>query len=545
MTQRIHVTARPRRERLAPLGLFGAMLALASCAAGDWPTSGETCVDDDECSPGVLCRLGVCASTDDLGRVHIEVRPPSSSGLLTQQFKDERPEADTRLALTLSPTFNVTGSVSRSDGSPLIARIVAVPEEPIPGRASVASTTSSSNGGFVLPIVERVRHLVAVYPDDVASPPYFASTTLMAAVGMNAARAITLPLTDDLVQVLGRVVAGSGAAALGIPGLQVHVSESSGRRVSSTALTDENGVFTLSLSESRNGPFVIEVRPGEQQPYVPVVRVAFEDSSSDVELSEPISLGDLSTPVPVSGLVVGPDGNKVAFAAIYLRGVVGAGEVRRQIASDANGLFEADLAPGTYDAAVVAPLSTSPAGMLVLSASASIRIPAEGPLTFTLPSRPSFRGSVVLANREPAVGALVHLARIGAEGGGAEPVFEGTTLTTTATTSTDGSFVVPLDPGRYRVRIDPQPDALAPSSTLVADVFAAPEPALFTLPPARHAAGVAVSESGDAVADAQVRVFATLVGEDGFAIALGEGTTDAEGRFTVTVPDFTSDTDEP
>jgi hypothetical protein len=524
----------------AAVAIAFSVVVLTSCAGADGPIEGATCVDDAECSDGVLCRLGVCASTDDLGRVHIEVRPSSSSGLLTQQFMNERPEADTRLELTLSPTLDVAGVISLEDGTAVLARVVAVPEGPIPGRAIVASTTSGMTGAFTLPVVERVRHNLTIYPDDVTAPPFFSSSALIATQGMSAAREITLPLTENLVHVSGRVVAGGGASALGIPGLQVHVAETSGRRVSSVALTDDDGAFTLALSETRTGPFVLEVRPGEQQPYVPVVRLDFEDTSSDLELLEPIDLGDLGTPVPVSGRVVGPDGGKVPAAVIYLRGLVGNGEVRRQIACDENGLFDADLAPGIYDVAVVAPLSTSPAGMLVLSESATVAIPTEGDLLFTLPSRPQFGGSVVLSSRDPASGALVHLARIGAEGGGAEPVLEGATLTTTVTTASDGAFSVPLDPGRYRVRIDPTVESQAPSTTLVIDVFASPEPALFTLPPARFAAGIAKDGTGSPVADAQVRVFATVVGEDGGAIALGEGTTDLEGLFTVTVPDFTS-----
>jgi len=518
---------------------FAGLLSVVGCMAGGDPLEGSTCTEDAECGDGSLCRLGICASTDDLGRVHLEVRPPSSSELITQQVLDVEPRADTRIEVTLRPTIDVAGQVAREDGVPVSARIVAVPEAPIPGRAVVASTTSSIGGAYSLSIVERVRHVMTIYADDAASPPFFATSALVMTVGMNASRDFTLPDPETLVQISGQVVAGGGASALGLPGLHVELRETNGRRVSSVGVTDDDGAFVIALSEGREGPFVLEVTPGEQQPYIPVVRVDLDDTSSDLALDDPIDLGDFGSPVPVDGRVVGPDGNPVAGAAIYLRGAVGAGEVRRQIASDASGNFETDLAPGVYDVAIVAPLSTTPAGMQVLSSSAALTVPREEEIVFTLPSRPTVSGAILDDAGAPLAGALVQFARIGAEGGGAEPALEGATLSTTTTSDLDGRLSVALDPGRYRVRVDPPLGLSVPSTTLVRDVFATPESLEIVLPPARHAAGVVVDDGGAAVAGAQVRVFATLVGEDGAAIALGEGAADEQGLFAVTVPDLT------
>lgn len=109
------------------------------------------------------------------------------------------------------------------------------------------------------------------------------------------------------------------------------------------------------------------------------------------------------------------------------------------------------------------------------------------------------------------------------------------------TSGADGSFVLPLDPGTYRVRVEPPPGSRLPWVD-VASPLVVPSADVGVLPlapivlPAPLAVGLRlVDPSANPVPNAWVRVFRLPGASQGAPIELGEATTDADGRYELYV----------
>jgi hypothetical protein len=535
-----------------------ALVVVSGCSDLSPTGPGAACASDLDCvALGEVCFLGLCTPADEglLSTVDLEIRPLDGAESPPQQIIGVDITVDDRVILNLKGRAAVEGTVceggddgrcSGESASPLAARLVAVPEIAVPGRRLAVVANSSAQGGYTLDLLHDATYRVRVYPDDESLAPYFRPAVISTFFfDEDEAVDLPLPLDADLVHVSGRVLAGEGSGAIGIDSLEVQIIDG-GRRVSSITRTGQDGYFVLSLGAEATESARLLIRPTEDNPGFPEVAIdglAFDEMP---DLGD-ITLGDVLAPVTLTGTVTGNDGAPVASAALYLRGDVGLGEVRRLLTTDDEGTFTSDLPPGAYDLVAVAPTTASAAGM-VMSGEPIVVGPGREPLNLVLSARVEATGGLSDANGDTLAGASLTFVRLGPPGGGTERVLDGAAWQFQTLTDDTGRWSVRVDPGRYRVSCVPSELDNAPAWQLVTDIFSSAEPLDIQLPPVAILAGeIRRPDSTTGVAEGtEVRAFAQLVGEDGEAIPLGIARTDADGRFNMRLPDlFSHQSSEP
>jgi hypothetical protein len=162
-----------------------------------------------------------------------------------------------------------------------------------------------------------------------------------------------------------------------------------------------------------------------------------------------------------------------------------------------------------------------------------------GELQFTLAPRVSVGLRVRNSSDVDVARASVELTRVGDVDGVVEPVLAAAQAAFVGEADDNGRVSLSVDPGRYRVTIEPPrgSDVPAYSGLLVVD---GDLNRTITLPAARVLAGALVDDRGAPVGGAWVRVYAQLVDEGGRALLLGEAVSGSDGAFAVSVPDFGS-----
>jgi hypothetical protein len=525
--------------------MAASLLTLFACAVGgEDPLDPTSCTDDTECGGPRVCALGVCVDPrgQALDEVLLEITPPEASGLLPQQVRDPVALGEGgRVSVALRPTVVVRGNVVDPSGDPVPSQVFAVPLGGFPGRALVRSASAGgAAGAFSLPVVESAdaadTYRLSVYPDDSTRPPVFLGSDIRVDPSPQGERLlsnITIPAEEGTLHITGQVVAGEGTAMLGIEGLEVRLLR--GRtRVSSLAITDVDGGFSVAVTSAVADDVTLEVRPTEENRLNPTVHVedlSF-DASADVGL---IELGDLPAPVPFAGVIFGPDSEPVPEATIYARADLGAGDFSTIILVDEMGRYDTVLRPGDYTFAVVPPASSPDAGALV-GFEATVGPDAPAP-TLNLPPRVEATGSVTDPDGAPLGNATVRLSRFAEVGGSTEDVLEGVAWSFSAVTDAQGRWTQQLDAGRYRLVVDPDASTKLPRRTSVVDIEAEGEPITVVLPNPSILAGSVLSPSGEAVGMCVVDAFSTLVGESGEVLELGSTLTRADGGFDVVLPD--------
>lgn len=538
------------------LGLVASLSLVLPACLFDGPLSNPaftTCVDDAECmdvDARHVCVIGICVDPDNtaLDQVHLEVRPLDDSGYRPQQLLEVQHTSENgRTEILLRPTVNVHGNlVDEVLGTAIPSQVVAVQQDGIPGRALVVTTdVEGVAGAFSLPLVERDSYTLSFWPSDGSRPPLFwrspgrgasgAYQVTASATGDRSLQAgpVMLPSTDALLAVSGRVVAGVGTAVLGVEGLEVRILDGK-RRVSSLGRTDTQGAFELKVTpEAAESVLVLEVRSTDQNRLNPTVQVPNLLLDGDTVLPD-VELGELSSPVPFAGVVNGPDGQPVAQANIFVHGALGAGTFTTLITTDDEGRYDSELRPARYDFVVVAPTSNPTAGLLA-GFSAEVGYAAPPPV-LNLPERQLVSGHVVDDVGAAVGNATVHMTRISAVGGLAEPLLAGLGWSFSAVTDAEGRWQERVDPGRYRVVILPDASTTRPRHTQLVDVDVEHTSHSFQLKPSSVVAGVVSGVGDEPLGMSTVTAYAPLVGESGAAIELGSAQTKADGSFEILLP---------
>jgi hypothetical protein len=408
------------------------------------------------------------------------------------------------------------------------AVVVAQPPQSVKGRVLAPSSTTDVEGVFSFLAVDGIEYAMTVSPQSGDLPPLYDEDLPVEADEGSTQSLEPLLLAPGSVVLTGRVVAGEGASALGIDGLDVRILDE-GRRVSSSARTVEGGSFTLVLREQAlNATF--EVVPTAENPAYPTLR-------SDIDVfaqEEPLDLGEISlgavlAPVPFEARVVDADGAAVPGASLSVRGAVGNGEVATLLVTGDDGRVTSSLPPATYEAVVYGPPGAAAAGMIVES---SLVVPSTNPdLVFSLPRRVSFSGRVVDPDDADLAGASLTLVRTSPE-----PVLRDTLIQFNATSDASGQFDVALDPGSYRLTTKPPPGSTAPPNSELVVVTDAGLRRNVNLPDRAFVVGTVLFQDVP-VPSAYVRVFSTFEDERGAAIVLGEGIAGADGAFEIVVSD--------
>ncbi len=501
-----------------------------------------SCVDDAVCGAGTVCAFGVCVDANDprLDVVDIEIEPVASSGLLTQSVFniDAAAAPGDRVNVTMQGSVTLQGTVQTLAGDGVEAQVQARPAASIPGRLRLATTTTDADGAFSLSLLDNGRNYgLSVVPDDRDHPPQDIAD-------VDPAEDLAPIVIDEeavtaFVHLQGRIIAGAGVEAAGIPDLEVRVLVA-GRRVSTLATTGRDGAFELTLRDTIPLGATLDVQPGADNAGFPSLSIALDVGAAGVVDLGDISLGEVVTAqVPVSGLVVDAAGVPVANAAIAVRGFIGAGTVARSATSAADGTFAMQLIPGGYTLAVIAD-GASRAGLLLEEITVQpVDIVKGGlQLTLTMGARENVAVQVTSADGVAMAGGSVSFQRVGDVLGIAEPVLDGAQPVFTTSADVEGHAALVVDEGRYRVSIQPPRDSGAPAFSTLVTVDGNFNRS-FVLPAQSVLAGVVVDGAGAPAPGAFVRVFSQVTDEQGRAIFLGEAVCAPDGSFAVSVPDLT------
>ncbi len=503
------------------------------------------CGSDRSCDGGFVCAFGTCLDPLDqrLTTVDVEVDPGAASGLPVQNVLRVDLSDTPRVDVALRPGVAVEGAVS-AGAAPVAANVLLRPALAIPGRALAPQATTDPAGQFSVVALDGARYAVTVNPTDPARAPYYAHDEQPVEVdsdgGVFALPPIELP--DVGPRVHGRVVAGTGVAASGIPALAVHVERADGRRLSSVAATDAAGAFDLALAEAVDDVVLVVGPTGDNAYYPTVTMPGLTLMDGDNPLGD-VELGDVLTPVPFSASVVDGAGAPVSGARLVVRAVVGNGLFELAVDADERGVIDVPLVPGTYDALVMGRADEPSAGMLTV---AGLAVPAspDTPVVFRLPERLQASGAVLDIEGGAVAHAKITLVRIGGVDGAPDELLGDRLVAVEAESDERGRWQAAVDPGRYRVATRPPPSSSAPASSEIVTFDAGRLGHDVELPQRAIVAGTVLFE-GQPQAGAWVRVFSALLDERGAAILVGEGTAGADGAFEIGVPDLVADVSNP
>jgi hypothetical protein len=514
-------------------GAFILVSLLAHALACLEPTVEATCVDDQACPGGTVCAFGLCVDPSALAAVDVEVEPVVASGLPAQAVFGVASDTGARVDVTLAPAVSVRGGVVAVDDGGVGATVTAVPERSIAGRRRQPSTTTA-DGPFTLALVEGAAYRVQALPTERDLPPILPDDVFVAGVDDVPALVMSSTRGDGgvvhPVTVRGQLVAGIGVAAQPISELEVLLLDGDGRRVSSLGVTDIDGRFEVGLAE-RYPDVRFVARRSEQNALSPTLEFPLDLGPDAVVDLGVVSLGTSLGVVRVEGEVRTTSGAPAEGAVVSFRGLIGAG-VAEARTETIDGRFSVSLHPGSYSVAVVGAVAGT-AGLVVTTLDVA---QDERDLLITLPERVAANFTVSSAAGGAVGLASVVLTRVGDEDGVAEPVLAAAQPVFLGSSDEDGRVAFAVDPGRYRIAIQPPRGVEAPTFSTLITVGEAGVDRDVELPASTIMAGTLRDGAGGAVVGAFVRVFSSLTDELGRAIFLGEGLSGADGTFEVYVP---------
>ncbi|OGQ13849.1 MAG: hypothetical protein A2138_11210 [Deltaproteobacteria bacterium RBG_16_71_12] len=531
------------RRLAAPL--LVPLVALVLGAACTDLAADAPCGSDRACGGGLVCAFGACLDPLDqrLTTVDVEVDPGAGSGLPVQNVLQVNLSTTPRVDVALRPGVSVRGSVTAGE-APLAANVLLRPALSIPGRALAPLSSTDGTGQFSVGALDGARYAVTVNPSEPARAPYYAhdDEPFLVAGDDGSFDLPPLELPDVGPLVRGRVVAGAGVSASGIPALAVHIERTDGRRLSSMATTDATGAFEVALAEPMADVTLVVTPTGDNSSYPVVAVPGLTLVDGDNPLGD-VELGDVLAPVPFTATVVDGTGAPVPRARLMLRALVGNGLFELSATADGQGVFDLSLVPATYDALVLGSPDAPAAGMLATPA-LEVPVPPGSPVVFRLPERLQVAGTVLDEYRDAVANAKVTLVRIGDVDGLPEELLGELLVSFEAETDAGGRWQAGVDPGRYRVSTRPPPSSIAPAFSEI--VTFAPDRSGHDveLPPRAIVAGTVLFE-GAPQDGAWVRVFSALLDERGAAILVGEGMAGADGAFEIGVPDLVADVTNP
>jgi hypothetical protein len=534
--------AAPRAPRLtAALGVT-LVVAVGANGCSLFGASSSTCLDDQACAAGTVCAFGLCVDANDarLATVDVEVEPLVTTALPVQAVFDVDAAAagGARVDVTLRRAARLAGNTALPSNDAVAVQVSATPRRGIAGRFDVP-TVASDDGAWSLALVDGEVYRLAATPLAADTAPVVAARDVTAGTD-DAPLLVPCRLADDAaivdrcpVTVRGRVVAGAGVEARGVPALQARVIDGSGRRLSTLGRTDDDGRFVLGLREQALA-VVVELRGSDENAVQPIVRVpvdvSIDAAAVDVDLGE-ISQGPRADTVRVAGRVLAADGGAARSALVVFRGRVGAGEFLARTTADDDGSFAVALRPGSYAIGAVGALDDED-GLVVEARDVDGAI---DDLVLTLGARVPVELQVRSSDGTAIAGASVVLQRVGDALGLAEPVLDAAQPVFLAATDSDGVTAFLVDNGRYRMEVQPPLGSGAPAFSTILVVDGDVERDV-VLPDSAVLAGTIVDVDGDANSGSVVRVFSQLTDELGRALFLGEAVSAADGSFTVVVP---------
>jgi hypothetical protein len=540
-----------------------ALVAGAACR-GAQPVPAAIC--RPQCSDGFACFGGSCVVRAALpARTAIELAPASGSqAALTEIPAGLGVAAGDLVELTADSQVTVAGSFTSSSSTLLasVGHVVVSVGSLIGGRPDLQFETSLGGGvdpntshdfGVSVPAGTIGRaatvQLVPLSPDDSAYPPVTAQATL--------ARSLSLAVGSSGGAVRGHLISAIGDALQSFPAKALQA----GQLVSDVVTTDSNGAFGLILPPAGSGfdpgqPVTLQILPPDGTP-------APSFTSQPFMVVGDTDLPNIQLPAYVQAnvfrfTVVGADGNPVSGAIVQAHTVLssvtngsavanGTTAFEQDSRSGGAGTVDLALLPGTasssrsYDVTVIPPAGSPSAVRCLSNLPVAVGGSAATPANvqpIVLDARPVLSGTVGDANGTPVSGVTVQATRVldshstsCADVAGSPPA--------NTTTASDGTFLLPLDAGNYRLDYDPPSGSPAPRMTEMFAVTADVRHDV-ALPPGGLVEGDALASDMSPLPTAAVRFYQVTCDSTANCttapLLLGQTRADANGHFRLVIP---------
>lgn len=534
-------------RRIRQLAVAGAALAayqLLCCSPG--APFEQVCTTDSECGGTFLCVYGACydPSSAALQKISLEVAPPTAASMPPQQFRDFVVSGQARSDVVLARAIEVHCASQDHTGAALPALLTAQTENDIPGRPLRVDERTDQNGRAVIALTVGRSYGLRVLPDDATAVPFtpdplFANDDV---AGPLNGQTLTAPDTADLMAISGRTVV-SLQDTQGVPDLRVQLlglvgSPAELRVVSTTAISGaSDGSFSLRLPLAANSGLQLRVAPTQSNPYWPIVVKSGLNFSGDTDLGL-IELGNVTTPIEVTGVVNGPQG-PVDGATITFVGTVGAGSYTATAVTQTEGSYRIDLLPGSYRAVAVPPIASA-AALTETAQPVVIDVAGIGTarVDFSAQRRATLSGTVIDASGAAVASTTVRATRIGNLAGALGP---GADVRVVFETSTDdsGRYALAIDSGQFEIGVVPSASSITPRRTdllSMADDDLVHDVQLYRPAPFGGRVITGTGTTANPIVDALVRAY--LVLDEEKAVLVGEEATDSAGQFNLVLPMF-------
>jgi len=512
------------------------LLLAAGCGeeAAVAPVLSDECHAPADCLADQVCEAGVCvADRPNQITVSLQVRPPATTGYLRQQFQGIHLLEGRRIPdLLLTSPVSLSGRLRVSiDDNPLAnsvpGRVLLKRRDSIPGTSVRFDAAAADGQGYELPVVPG-RYDLSVFPDNEVFPPYREEDF---EVRQDTVRDIFLPKLSDYRRLAGRVVVEEADAG-GLAGIRVIALSPDATLLSTEDTTDAEGHFDVSLPPV-DGVWTLRLSPTDLNPLVPSVDFPDIGVPEDGELGD-IVLGAGGDQAALACLRILGNGNPLPGTTVELASEQGHGVFTASVTTDEEtDRLRVALMPGAYTVRIVPPIDSDFAvtRLTDVAVDGSVDEGCTDLGDVHVEAKRAFEGVLMQPGDAPAPDVTIEALLTG------NGDVKGLRRRVVATTHKDGRFVLRVDPGLHDLTFIPPEHSGLPrwtersveirKDTLRAETLRLKDPDLIS--------GVVRSPDGYPLADASVEVY--LVPEDGTdALLIGLGSTDADGRYTIVLP---------
>ncbi len=487
-----------RRHRMANL-VFMPLILVAGCVMVDERRDTApvpayaTCRSDQQCGEGLVCHhtAQVCTVENPMILTGwLRTVPPSEEYRAIEEHS-ERLQWDSRdpLDIQLRNPIRIAGRLLFEDlpqSGTLDASIVAVAEGEIPGirlhrearSPRMAVSLSNPAPSFELWVTEGISYdiYIHLYSAELPElPPVHVRRSFLSdpdlADPYRISWEIPMPRLDEFLTLEGTLIA-AGEDPRPLVGAKVVAFSAVSGGLSSTGISDHEGRFLLRVQppgEPEGEPFVLRIRPTQENPVVPQVDLLelwlAHSQNLDVLLVPGLSrLSDVTLLVMDESGIFLPDeltGTSARFSSVIKGGLL---EVEKPLSSD--GSVRLELPPGPYVLTVIPPES-APLGIH----QELLHVPAEGEqkvFPVTLRRKLRLEGWVQDPPGRNVSGARVMATFVGK---GLYPETSPLGIRRTdSLTDQNGHYKLHLDPGQYTLQVDP-PEGSGLPRTVIPNVY--------------------------------------------------------------------------
>lgn len=532
-----------------PLALIltACLLLTGACVLPPTPeaTASSTiyCNTTQDCDQGEVCEVKVCVVETSVKEiVAIQLTPSNEDTVLTEQFTTVEieqgqplPDLQFQKPRLITGAVRVLSSNGVDEPAPINANLLLRRTSPeIPGSPLFFEVEASREAGYALRLPGGIYDITVLPSGD-----FIQEQVRDLPVSVDTQYNFTLGGLAETTEVSGRVVFTDfrSEQTETVSGAVVSAITSENATVSTTAVTDDNGFFTLNVRQN-----VVEIRlvldPADRQPALP--RVITEN----IRLTgQSISLGDLTlgTVLPLARRIRGSlkgelNDIPVANTPIFFSGEVGDGTLTQTTITDRNGNFTIDIPPSmtNYTARATPPatLPGSPAPHAITAwTDLQVAFDINEEVSFhDLRVRPKSTFSGRATSPDGAIGlngASVQLTPVAGQID-ARPY--------SVIADSEGRFELLIDPGIYDIVMIPPPTSGYARAIQRRVTLQALNNASLTLPASRPnlARGLVIDADNQPTPNILVEIFRLEEGQDAFLI--GSGLTDEKGEYRIFVP---------